>query len=100
MTARRVIRVRVRGRVQGVGYRAFVAREAEARAFAGFVRNRRDGSVEALVAGAPDDLEALLAVLRKGPIFARVDALSVEEAGEADLRDEGVVDTFRVRDTI
>lgn len=100
MTARRVIRVRVRGRVQGVGYRAFVAREAEARALAGFVRNRSDGSVEALVAGATDDLDALLRALRKGPMFARVDDLAVEDAGEADLRDEDATHAFSVRETI
>ena len=51
-------RVVVRGRVQGVGFRAFVEDEARQRRIAGWVRNRRDGAVEAVFAGSLDDVDA------------------------------------------
>ena len=75
--------VTVRGRVQGVGYRAFVDREARARGIEGWVRNLRDGSVEALFAGAEDVVSAMIAVCRCGPLPARVEAVQ-EEAGHSD----------------
>ncbi len=67
----------VTGRVQGVGYRAFVAREAERRGLAGWVRNRGDGSVEAVFVGPDADVEAMLAVCWKGPGAAEVTDISV-----------------------
>ncbi len=79
---RRVVRVFVRGRVQGVGYRAFAAREAERRGLDGFVRNRADGRVEALAAGPAAGIEAFLAALRRGPRAGRVDEVLVEEAAD------------------
>ena len=75
--------VTVRGRVQGVGYRAFVDHEARARGLEGWVRNRRDGSVEALFAGAEDVVSAMIAACRRGPSPARVEAVT-EEAGHSD----------------
>jgi acylphosphatase len=75
--------VTARGRVQGVGYRAFVDHEARARGLEGWVRNRRDGSVEALFAGAEDVVAPMIAACRRGPSLARVDAVQ-EEAGHAD----------------
>jgi acylphosphatase len=71
--------VLVRGRVQGVGFRWFVRERAEARAVVGWVRNRRDGSVEVWAEGAEDAFEALLADLARGPRMARVDGLDVRE---------------------
>jgi len=65
----------VRGRVQGVGYRASFAREAQALQLSGWVRNRSDGSVEAMVRGDPGAIESLAAWARTGPAAARVDAL-------------------------
>jgi len=62
----------ITGRVQGVGYRDALCDEAEARGVTGWVRNRRDGSVEALVQGAPDAVEATVAWARRGPGAARV----------------------------
>ncbi len=67
--------VTVTGRVQGVGYRAWVEHRARAHALEGWVRNRRDGSVEALFAGPPDVVSNMIAVCRRGPSTARVDAV-------------------------
>ena len=74
--------VTVRGRVQGVGYRAFVDHEARARGLEGWVRNRRDGSVEALFAGAEDVVSDMVAACRRGPSPARVEAVD-EGAGHS-----------------
>jgi acylphosphatase len=68
-------RVLIQGVVQGVGYRAFVEREAIARGLEGWVRNRRDGSVEALFAGSASVVTAMIAACRQGPPLAVVDAV-------------------------
>jgi acylphosphatase len=68
----------VRGRVQGVGYRWFVEREAHILGIAGWVRNNADGSVEIQAQGTRDQLSALRSRLREGPRAARVD--NVEES--------------------
>jgi acylphosphatase len=75
--------VTIRGRVQGVGYRAWVEHEATARDLEGWVRNRRDGSVEALFAGPADVVSDMIALCRRGPPLARIDAVQ-EEAGNPD----------------
>ena len=78
--SRAATRLLVTGRVQGVGYREWTRREASARGLAGWVRNRGDGSVEALVAGEPQAVDALVAAMARGPFFARVTAVRrVEE---------------------
>jgi acylphosphatase len=64
--------VTIRGRVQGVGYRAWVEDEATARNLEGWVRNRRDGSVEAVFAGSEDVVSEMIASCRRGPLSARV----------------------------
>jgi acylphosphatase len=76
--------VMIRGRVQGVGYRYFVENEALSRDLEGWVRNRRDGSVEATFAGPADAVTGMIAACRRGPSSARVDALQ-DEAGNSDL---------------
>jgi acylphosphatase len=73
----------VTGRVQGVGYRAWVEHRARAHDLEGWVRNRRDGSVEALFAGAADVVAGLIDRCRRGPSTARVDTVR-EEAGNPD----------------
>src|ERR1700722_3320040 len=80
--ARRFI---VRGRVQGVGFRWFVEREAHILGIAGWVRNNHDGSVEVLAQGMRDQLSGLHARLREGPRAARVDAVEVSEASPVQL---------------
>lgn len=72
------LRVIVAGRVQGVGFRAACAREASRLGLAGWVRNRRDGTVEVLAAGQPDVLDALVAWCHVGPAAATVHAVEVE----------------------
>lgn len=76
----RAVLVRIEGRVQGVGYRAWTETEARRRGLAGWVRNRRDGSVDALIAGAAAEVEAMLDAFRAGPSGSRVDSVSTEEA--------------------
>ena len=78
----RAVRVIVVGTVQGVGFRAFVMRAAVGRDLRGFVRNRRDGSVEAIIAGGADDVAALCEACGRGPPHARVERMSVTPAGE------------------
>jgi acylphosphatase len=72
-----------RGRVQGVGYRAFVAEEALRRGLEGWVRNRRDGTVEAVFSGADETIAAIIEACRRGPPAALVEAV---DAQEGDLR--------------
>lgn len=83
--SRRIIRFFVSGRVQGVGFRAFLIREANALGLDGWARNRSDGSVEALAAGSEAAIAAFLAAARRGPSAARVDGLREEPADEAAL---------------
>jgi acylphosphatase len=70
----------ITGLVQGVGYRASFERQAVALGLRGWVRNRRDGSVEAEVDGDPAALDAIVAWSRKGPPASRVDKVQVEDA--------------------
>lgn len=74
-------RLIIEGRVQGVGYRASLAREAMALGLNGWVRNRRDGSVEACVDGALPEVEAMVLWARRGPPGAQVAKVTIEDAG-------------------
>ena len=74
----------VRGRVQGVGFRWFVEREAHLLGIAGWVRNNHDGSVEVLAQGTRDQLSGLRSRLREGPRAARVDEVAESEAQPKD----------------
>ncbi len=91
-SARRFI---VRGRVQGVGYRAFVWRESARLGLTGWVRNRSDGSVEVLARGPEPLLGELHRLLERGPAWSRVDMV---EAHPADPADAG--SGFSVRPTV
>jgi acylphosphatase len=88
LQARRFI---VRGRVQGVGFRWFVEREAHILGIAGWVRNDADGSVEVLAQGTRDQLTGLRSRLRQGPRAARVDAVE-----EAEARPAAGISSFRI----
>lgn len=69
------VRLRITGRVQGVYYRASTREQARALALTGWVRNRPDGSVEALAEGPRDALERLIAWCEQGPPAAHVTAV-------------------------
>jgi len=89
------VRLRISGRVQGVGFRYAMQSEAARRGLGGWVRNRRDGSVEALVQGDAAAVEALVDWARRGPPGARVDALRSEAAAG-----EPVQAGFELRPTV
>jgi acylphosphatase len=76
----RAVRVRIEGRVQGVWFRAWTEDRARALGLGGWVRNRRDGSVEALFAGPESAVAAMLAACRQGPPAARVTNVVEEPA--------------------
>jgi len=78
-------RVVVQGHVQGVGYRAFAYRMALRLGIKGWVRNRRDGAVEALVAGAPRNVEAMIIELRRGPYGATVLDMWIDDASQEEV---------------
>ena len=84
--------IRVSGLVQGVGYRAAMREQALALGVSGWVRNRADGTVEALAQGAPAAVEALIAWARRGPLAARVTDVRTNEADA-----EGAHPGFRLR---
>lgn len=74
--------VLIEGRVQGVGYRAWCAEEAEARALSGWVRNLKTGAVEALISGPADTVVDMLDALWQGPALARVNTVTNLEAAD------------------
>ncbi|MFV0297812.1 MAG: acylphosphatase, partial [Hyphomicrobiaceae bacterium] len=78
----RTVRLRIEGLVQGVGFRVFVEREAQSRGLTGWVRNRRDGGVEAVVSGPGGDVDWLIERVHEGPRFARVDMVKVLDETE------------------
>ena len=80
----RAARLRITGRVQGVGYRAWAMQTAARLGLRGWVRNRSDGSVEALVIGEAADVGAMTEACRQGPLGARVREIAV-----ADSEDDG-----------
>ena len=79
-------RLRVRGRVQGVFFRGATERQARALGVAGWVRNRADGSVEAVFEGAPERVAAAVAFCREGPRDARVDSVECSDETPEGLR--------------
>ena len=99
MSAHAVCNVVIRGRVQGVGYRAWVEYTALGRDLEGWVRNRRDGSVEAVFVGAPEVVAAMVDACRRGPPGARVDALDARDGSPADLASRRPGERFSVLTT-
>ncbi len=82
MSGRAVIHVLVTGRVQGVWYRGWTVEEATRLGLDGWVRNRRDGSVEAVLAGPKDAVDAMIAACHRGPPSARVERVTAEPSAE------------------
>ena len=76
----KVVRVIVTGRVQGVWFRAWTIEEATKRGLRGWVRNRRDGSVEALFAGDPTKVGEMIGACREGPPMASVANVEMHDA--------------------
>lgn len=83
------------GRVQGVGFRHFTRQQARRFNIEGWVRNLRDGRVEVMMEGAPEDIERMMSQLKKGPGTAKVTDIAIENEGRAnsDYR------TFEVKPT-
>ena len=83
----KAVRLRITGRVQGVGYRDWTIRTARDLGLRGWVRNRTDDSVEALIAGEESAVAAMIEACRRGPSHARVDKVDVQPADAADVPD-------------
>jgi len=80
----RTVRVRIAGRVQGVGFRYWTEETARRLELAGWVRNRRDGSVEGLFSGPADNVSEMLRLCQQGPRAAQVTSVDIlEEGGDA-----------------
>jgi acylphosphatase len=93
-------RATIRGRVQGVGYRAWVEYEAVRLGLDGWVRNRRDGSVEALFAGSEEAVTQMMERCRRGPSAAHVDAVNEEQAQSGDMNLRAPGEGFSVLPTL
>lgn len=82
-SARKAVRAVITGTVQGVWFRAWTIEQAGLRGLDGWVRNRRDGSVEALFAGAPDKVDDMVQACHRGPSAAQVREVAVTAAEDA-----------------
>ncbi len=90
----------IRGRVQAVGFRAWTEYSALKRGLEGYVRNRRDGTVEAVLAGPADAVDAMIEACRQGPPGARVDAVDIREGDTGMLRARHAGERFSVLATV
>lgn len=96
MTAEtRTVRAIIRGKVQGVGFRAWTQHQAQLHGLSGFVRNLRDGSVETVARGPADLVGVFVKALHEGPRFSHVEVVDVEDA-QADEHMSGLT-AFEVR---
>jgi acylphosphatase len=95
-----ILHVTIRGRVQGVGYRAWIEHQAAAGRLEGWVRNRRDGSVEAVFSGPAEIVANMVALCGRGPPSARVEAVTEEPAGAEELGLRRVGEGFSVLPTV
>lgn len=95
-----ILQVTIRGRVQGVGYRAWLEQQARQSKLEGWVRNSRDGSVEALFAGPATVVAEMVAMCRHGPPSARVDDVISETGEDEQLNLRRAGERFSVLPTI
>jgi len=79
--AQQSYQLRITGKVQGVGFRAFTQQQAQALGLVGFVQNESDGSVYAEVSGSEAACQELIQRLRRGPAVSRVDHIEVQDTG-------------------
>ena len=100
MNASTARHLRVHGRVQGVGYRQGLVREATRLGLRGWVRNRSDGTVEALAVGSAAALDALLEWAHRGPPAAAVLRVDVQAPGKAEATEAAAVSGFEQRPTV
>lgn len=91
---KRALHVKIEGRVQGVGYRAWVVQTAQGLGLKGWVRNRNDGSVELVITGGPRRMEDMLRRCEVGPLHARVRSVNI--VGE----NSNTFDKFDVKPTV
>ncbi len=89
----RTVRIRIEGRVQGVSFRDWMQREARSLGLTGWVRNRRDGTVEATISGDPAVVDDMLTLCRQGPPAARVGNLAILSEDDESFAD------FEIRPT-
>lgn len=94
-----ICHIKVCGRVQGIGFRAFTRRKAEENKITGWVRNRIDGSVEVYAEGKDENMVLFLSVLKKGPSWGRVDNITPVSTPNASIV-EVVPDHFFIAPTV
>lgn len=94
MNGLKTVRLIVSGRVQGVGYRAWLARQAKKSGLSGWVRNRADGAVEAVLDGPESTVETMIEKCRDGPRAAVVSAVTVSAYSEP------LTNEFKIRPTV
>ena len=82
MSDRKTVHVLISGNVQGVWFRAWTVQEAQVRGLDGWVRNRRDGDVEAVFAGPADKVDDMILICHRGPESARVSSVQVQPHAE------------------
>ncbi|MCG7394757.1 acylphosphatase [Microvirga sp. ACRRW] len=97
MSTNRVAHVRIHGRVQGVGFRAWTHHQAELHGLKGWVRNRHDGSVEAVFSGPGEMVEVMLKTCHQGPAGSLVQLVEPVEDADPELSD---MDGFEVRKSV
>jgi acylphosphatase len=88
-TGDKAVTVVIRGYVQGVGFRAWVHHQAELHGLGGWVRNRADGTVEAVFSGPADLIDVMLGACQRGPRGSRVDAVEIGDARPEDIARAG-----------
>lgn len=81
-TPETTVHILISGRVQGVGFRAWMRDKAHGLGLKGWVRNTRDGNVEAVLCGPPSDVEVMLETCRVGPKWARVDHIEEQPGSD------------------
>jgi len=97
---RKFVHLMISGRVQGVSYRVWMQKEAQARGISGWARNRANGDVEAVLSGSPDAVQSLCEICRSGPPAARVDQILIDEPEPFMLELMGPRGSFNILPTL